>query len=104
MHDWENPTVVGVNRLPARAYFFPFADEGSALRGDLGETPLVASLNGQWKFYFSPTVAEVPEGFDQAKFDVSAWAELPVMFEPPLSPCSTRALCRTSPETMSPPP
>lgn len=75
-NDWENPKLLHKNRLPARAYFFPFADEPAALRGAKQDSPWVASLNGTWKFHYAPTVAEAPEGFADAKFDVSAWDNL----------------------------
>lgn len=78
MAEWENPLVPHLNRLAPRAYFFPYPDETSALRGGRGDTPWFATLNGQWKFHYSPTVAEVPQGFYEDAFDVSAWAELPV--------------------------
>ena len=75
-NDWENPKLTHKNRLPARAYFFPFADQAGALRGAKQDSPWVVSLNGAWKFHYSPTVAEAPEGFADAKFDVSSWDSL----------------------------
>ena len=78
MHDWENPQVTSIDRLPPRAFFFPYPDEASALRGQRGDSPWFVSLNGTWKFYFSPTVAEVPENFYDAQFSVAAWDDLAV--------------------------
>ena len=78
MHDWENPAVVGINRLQPRSFFLPFPDDSSAIRGQRADTPWFASLNGTWKFHCAPTVAEVPADFFNKAFDVSAWGELPV--------------------------
>ncbi|TDD65886.1 DUF4981 domain-containing protein [Jiangella aurantiaca] len=38
----------------------------------------VLSLNGAWRFRWSPTVREAAEGFQEPAFDDSAWAHLPV--------------------------
>ena len=78
MFDWENPQVPHLNRLAPRAYFFPYPDEAAAIRGNRGDTPWFASLNGQWKFHYSPTVAEVPQAFFDEAFDVSPWANIAV--------------------------
>ncbi len=78
MHDWENPKVIGLNRLAPRAFFLPFADEASALSGERADTPFFASLNGVWKFHYSPTVAEAPANFFETGFDVSGWDDLTV--------------------------
>lgn len=74
-NDWENPEVVHINRLPGRAYTFPFPDEASALTG---ASPWVQSLNGRWKFDYAETPAEAPEAFFEEDFDVCAWDEIPV--------------------------
>ena len=78
MNDFENPGLAGLNRLPARAYFFPFADELSALESDRGGSPWFASLNGTWKFCLSATVAEVPERFFANDFNPAGWGDLVV--------------------------
>ena len=50
-NDWENPAVNSINRLPARTYAMPLADEASALTDALEPaTPYAMSLNGDWKF------------------------------------------------------
>ena len=48
-NDWENPAVNSINRLPARTYAMPLADEASALTDALEPaTPYALSLNGDW--------------------------------------------------------
>ncbi|HEV7300079.1 MAG TPA: glycoside hydrolase family 2 TIM barrel-domain containing protein [Tepidisphaeraceae bacterium] len=78
MNDWENPTIVGRNRLAPRSYFFPYADEASALTGDRGATASFLLLNGVWKFDYAPTPVEAPQGFESESYDDSAWYDLPV--------------------------
>ena len=78
INDWENPELPHRNRLTARACFWPYADVASALTGRRETSPWVKLLNGQWKFNYSPTVAEAPVAFFAPKFDDSAWADLPV--------------------------
>jgi len=71
MNDWENPQLVHRNRLPARAYTFPYPDEKSALAG---KSPWVRPLNGTWKFHYAPTPAEAPA----VDADATGWDDLPV--------------------------
>ncbi len=63
-HDWENHHVLGVNREPARSAFIPFGD----VKGDRS-----ISLNGDWKFHWSPTPEGSIAGFESPEFNVSSW-------------------------------
>ena len=48
VNDWENPEVNSINRLPARTYAIPLADEQAALSDALEpETPYI-----QWGMRF----------------------------------------------------
>lgn len=78
MNDWENPKLTNRNRLPARAYAFPFPDEASALTGEREKSPCVKTLSGKWKFHYSQSPAEAPDGFQNDGFDVTGWDELAV--------------------------
>lgn len=78
MNDWENPEVVHINRLPPRAYAFPYPDEASALIGERGASPWFQLLNGNWKFHYSETPAQAPIGFDDISYDVSGWDDIQV--------------------------
>ncbi|MCG8309825.1 MAG: hypothetical protein MI975_20685 [Cytophagales bacterium] len=55
--------------MPARATSMSFPDEAMALRGDLKASLRYKSLNGQWKFSFSPTVEKSVESFHKPSFD-----------------------------------
>ena len=74
---WFDKNVNGVNRLPARATSYSYADQGAALTCDR-EAARIKSLNGTWKFSFSPAVEKAPMDFWKDGYDVSAWNDMPV--------------------------
>lgn len=74
--DWEDAGVVERNRLPARATFTPYDASQTALRGD--ESSRVLSLNGTWKFHWSPTPEQRPQEFYRVDFDTSKWDSIVV--------------------------
>ncbi len=76
--EWEDPTVFQINREPARAHFFPFESEGLALKNDPTQSEYFQSLNGNWKFNFSPTPDERPKNFYKDNFDDTDWSDIQV--------------------------
>ena len=62
-HDWEDQSILQINREPARADFH-----------HAGEI----SLNGEWKFNWTLTPDEQPDGFWQTDFNDSSWKTFPV--------------------------
>jgi beta-galactosidase len=62
-HDWEDQSILQINREPARADFH-----------HAGEI----SLNGEWKFNWTKTPDEQPDGFWQTDFNDSSWKTFPV--------------------------
>ncbi len=68
-HDWEDQTVLQRNREPARAAFFGY-------KVTPGDCQL--SLDGLWRFYWTPTPDNLPDGFQQPDFDDSQWELFPV--------------------------
>ena len=62
-HDWEDQSILQFNREPARADFH-----------HAGEI----SLNGEWKFNWTLTPDEQPDGFWQTDFNDSSWKTFPV--------------------------
>ena len=67
--DWEDAGVQQRNREPARAAFFPFIQNP-------GDRQL--SLDGMWRFHWTPTPDTQPDNFFQTDFDDSQWAFFPV--------------------------
>lgn len=77
-YDWESLTYLQQNRLPARSYFIPYAEEKAALSFERGNSAFFQLLNGSWKFFYSPSPAEAPQGFYEDAYDVSGWDTLSV--------------------------
>ena len=69
MHDWENHHVLQINREPARAAFTPF----SVQKGDGS-----ISLDGTWKFRWTPVPNERVVNFYQTNFNDKDWTDFPV--------------------------
>lgn len=68
-HHWEDEHTLQINRLPARADFYPFSRRP-------GDSQL--SLDGRWKFFWSATYEKRKAGFEQPSFDDGQWTSLAV--------------------------
>jgi beta-galactosidase len=77
-HDWENPQLVAVNRLPAHACGLPYADEAAARRRDPQRSPWVLDLDGAWQFHLAPNPTTLPSGFADEAYDASGWDAIEV--------------------------
>ncbi len=75
--DWEDPTILQRNRLPAHATLVPFADEATALLGERGQSPFVRLLSGEWDFRWCANPFELPEGWENTT-PVSGWERIRV--------------------------
>ena len=79
LNDWENPQVNSRNRLPARTYAMPLADEAAAFTDAIEpESPYKQSLNGNWKIKWVGDPARRPDGFWATDFDDADWSEVDV--------------------------
>lgn len=76
--EWENPAINAINKLPARASGFPFEDRAKAIAGKKEDSARYLSLDGDWRFFFSPDVDGRPSDFWRDDFDVSAWKTISV--------------------------
>ncbi len=69
-HDWENPAVLSINKLPYHATLqLPSKEK------DCGE---IISLDGQWLFHWSRNPEERPVDFYKEDYDVSGWDRITV--------------------------
>ena len=68
-HDWENHQILHINREQPRASFFSYALQA-------GDRQL--SLDGLWKFNWTPTPDKQPEDFHRTDFDDASWQTFPV--------------------------
>lgn len=74
--EWENPEIFAVGTQAPRATALPYPSRVEAVRA--GDSPYVMSLDGMWKFRFSPNPAAADDDFCSGGFDVSGWDEIRV--------------------------
>ena len=70
IHDWENPAVLGINKLPYHATL--------QLPSKEKECKEIVSLDGQWLFHWSRNPEERPVEFYREDYDVSQWGKITV--------------------------
>ena len=68
--DWENPAVLGINKLPYHATL------GNPSTHK--DNPEITYLDGTWKFRWSPDPDNRPAGFFEPSYDVSGWDDIHV--------------------------
>ena len=68
--DWENPAVLGINKLPCHATL--------QLPSKWKECKEIVSLDGQWMFHWSPTPESRIVEFYREDYDVSQWGKITV--------------------------
>ena len=69
-HDWEDPSVLGLNKLPYHATLqLPSKEQ---------ECKEIVSLDGEWLFHWSPNPEERPADFYREDYDVSDWSKISV--------------------------
>ena len=71
--DWEDEELVARNREAARAHFFAYPDDASALRREPSASPWHQTLNGVWEFRYVERPELTPEGFWEPSFDPDGW-------------------------------
>lgn len=76
--EWQSPEKLSLNKLQPRAHIFPFADAEAALRVLPEGSKYYQSLDGTWKFHWSPNPDERPKGFADSSYDVSGWDDIKV--------------------------
>ncbi len=75
---WQNPSVIQVNKLPARATSISYPNKQLAIQGDRDQSPRKKSLNGNWKFQLVENPSEVPNAFYTTSFSDGQWKNIPV--------------------------
>lgn len=74
----QNPSVFAENRLYPRVTAIPYPDIDLAKENVFDHSPYFLSLDGDWKFRFSPNPGERPADFWTNGYDTSSWATIPV--------------------------
>ena len=70
VHEWENPHVLGINKLPYHATL--------QLPSKWKECKEIISLDGRWKFHWAKDPDARPAEFYREDFDVSGWDDITV--------------------------
>ena len=70
VRDWENPAVLGRNKLPYHATL--------QLPSKEKDCKEIVSLDGQWRFHWSRNPDERPADFYRENYDVSGWGTIRV--------------------------
>lgn len=68
--DWENPDVIGINKLP---YHVTLGNPSTHKTN-----PQITYLDGTWKFRWSPDPESRPADFFETGYDVSGWDDINV--------------------------
>ncbi|HVW99564.1 MAG TPA: hypothetical protein VHA52_03860, partial [Candidatus Babeliaceae bacterium] len=68
INDWENPDVSGINKEKPHAYSFLFEEKAN--------NPLIQSLNGIWKFKWSPDPQSRPVDFYKENYSTENWDDI----------------------------
>ncbi len=76
--DWENEQVLHINTEPPRTTSVPFATVAQAVSGEFSDSPYYLSLNGTWKFQWSPRPELRPADFFHTNYLATAWSDLEV--------------------------
>ncbi|MBD0831605.1 glycoside hydrolase family 2 TIM barrel-domain containing protein [Aestuariibaculum sediminum] len=74
----ENPAVTEINKLPARASFFPYRSIELAQENELSKADNYLLLNGIWKFNYSESPEQRPKDFYKEEFNTSGWSNIKV--------------------------
>jgi beta-galactosidase len=83
--DWEDPQLIGQNRLAPHATMLVYPNVETAKKVDAmatlenrSKSPWFRSLNGDWKFLWSASKEDRPIDFYKTDFDDSSWKTIPV--------------------------
>ncbi|MFI3315301.1 MAG: glycoside hydrolase family 2 TIM barrel-domain containing protein [Rikenellaceae bacterium] len=76
--EWQSPEDIAYNKEYPRAWFFSFGDTETARKVLPENSKYWESLDGDWKFNWSPDPDSRPEDFYKESFDVSSWDNTPV--------------------------
>lgn len=78
---WENPEMIGENKLPGRTSYWPCATVDTArhmLKINAENSDRIQCLDGNWKFNWVKQPSERPGEFYKDSYDTSEWADIKV--------------------------
>lgn len=74
----ETPQIVGIHKLPPRTAIWPESSHNAAELSDYEHSSWVISLNGAWKFCWSPNPESRPVEFHRSDFSHNNWETIEV--------------------------
>ena len=74
----ENPDVIQMNKLDARASFFAYETQELAHQNKIEKATNHLSLNGIWKFNWVKSPDQRPQDFYKENYDTSTWDDIKV--------------------------
>ncbi len=74
----ENPNVISINKLPARASFFPYNSTELAIENNVSKAENYLLLNGIWKFNWVREPESRPKDFYKESFSTENWNDIKV--------------------------
>ncbi len=78
MSEWRDLQVNETNRYAPHTDFFAYESVERALEGRKEKSGNYLSLDGTWRFLWSETPGDCPEGFQLPAYDDSSWGTMPV--------------------------
>ena len=76
--EWQSPGLLALGKEAPHAWFFSFADVGSARCVLPEHSAYWRSLDGEWAFHWAPDPDGRPADFFRTDFDDTAWDRIPV--------------------------
>lgn len=75
--NWQNPEMIGENKLPAHTLLIPFdkqPDFGQANE----QSKYLKMLNGEWNYLFLTNPLNTPKDFADVNYNDGSWSKIPV--------------------------
>jgi len=76
--EWQSPEKLSLGKLQPRAQLFPFANQEAAKSVLPEGSKYFQTLDGTWKFHWSPSPDQRPQAFTDPAYDVSGWDNIKV--------------------------
>ncbi len=77
-HEWQDPAVNAVHRMPMHTNYFAYESADAAQSGVKEQSANFMSLNGTWKFFWVKDALSRPTDFWKTNFNDKGWDDLPV--------------------------
>lgn len=76
LNDWENPSLIDLNKEKPHATGMIFANAADVKSDDYSRSPYYQSLNGNWKFIYTDKYANRSTDFFRTNLDDSKWNDI----------------------------